>query len=356
MGYQGNWDKSKKRFEAFWNREIIDRCCISVTAHKPDLAYEAFPENEEDQIKYWTDGEWILKRNLKRFENTYFDGDSFPQIFLNLGASGHAGFFKKAVYQFKENTVWFFFSHPEMNSQHIEFDPDSFLYKKTIEIARYLTKESKKSFFVSMPDTSGNMDALAHLRGSDALLIDLIDDSEEVKKSLSRIQSAWINIINAVYTIVKDNNDGGSTIGWLNTWAPGLHSQMQCDLSVMISPDTFREFAVPELQEQADFLEYPLYHFDGIEQIRHLDLILSLDKLKAIQWTQVAGQPSVIEYIPVLQKIQSAGKCLMIWVKPEEIEPLLENLSSRGLFLSVNVSTKDEAHEVVKAAERLTHE
>ncbi len=33
-----------------------------------------------------------------------------------------------------------------------------------------------------------------------------------------------------IYAIVHNNNDGGSMIYWLKSWAPGLHSQMQGDL------------------------------------------------------------------------------------------------------------------------------
>ena len=32
MRYKEDWEKAKARFEAFWNHEIVDRCCISVTS------------------------------------------------------------------------------------------------------------------------------------------------------------------------------------------------------------------------------------------------------------------------------------------------------------------------------------
>jgi hypothetical protein len=54
------------------------------------------PENKEDKIKYWTDGEIIIKRNRLLMESTLYLGEAYPHINLNLGASGHAGFFKGA--------------------------------------------------------------------------------------------------------------------------------------------------------------------------------------------------------------------------------------------------------------------
>lgn len=113
---------------------------------------------------------------------------------------------------------------------------------------------------------------------------------------------------------------------------------------------------MPELTTQCRFLEYPLYHFDGVEQVRHLDDLLSIPELRAIQWTQVAGQPPCTDYLPELQKIQVAGKNLIIIVTPEQVRLLMENLSSRGLYLVTTVPTRDDADALLKEVTRMTHE
>lgn len=357
MKYVNDWSSIQKRMCAFWNNEIIDRCCISITAPKNGSVNlpKTLPTKTEDKIKYWTDGEWLLKRNKAHFENTCFVGDAFPIIWLNLGAAGHAGYCKNARFQFEE-TVWFFPIINNLEKESVEFDPNSFLYNKTLELAKYLVNESKGDFIVSMPDNSGNADALAHLRGSEDLLMDMIDSEESVHSALGVLQDILLKTNEEVYNIIKDNNYGGSSIGWLHTWAPGKHSQLQSDISVMLSPNTFNEFIMPELKGQTDWMDYSLYHFDGVEQLRHLDMLLSIERLSAIQWTCVEGQPSALEFIPALRKIQSAGKGLLIKAKPEEVEPLMEQLSSKGLYLVVEASTMDEAEFILKRAEKLTHE
>ena len=35
MYYKEDWEASRKRFEALWQGETLDRCCISVTAPRP---------------------------------------------------------------------------------------------------------------------------------------------------------------------------------------------------------------------------------------------------------------------------------------------------------------------------------
>jgi hypothetical protein len=358
MEHFENWAILEKRFEALWQREIIDRCCIAVFAPRDSRYYEQepFPDDPESKEKYWFDGEFVLRRNLHRFRHTYFGGDAFPQIFLNLGASGHAGYFKNVHYHLDNRTVWFDPMISNWKTEELKFEPVGSLYSKTLSLARYLVQESRQRYFVSMPDISGNMDALAHLRGSENLLMDLILAKDNVKEALERIQTAWLKTNREVERIVKKNNRGGCTIGWLHTWAPGFHGQLQCDLSVMISPDHFNEFVMPELETQSKLLDYPLYHLDGADQIKHLDKILSLEHLQMIQWTCVAGQPPPLAYIPELRKIQAAGKGLLIKIEPQWFEGLMTELSSKGLYLVVEACSKEDVSRILKTAEKLTHD
>lgn len=354
MRYKEDWEMAKKRFTAFWNGEILDRCCVSVKAQRPDAVYKPRVLNTQEEIdRSWTDPQYIIEKERERMANTYFAGESFPSISVNLGASGHAGFFRGADHLFAES-VWF--SPSLEDPDDLEFDENSYLYRKTLELVHAFAEDSRGDYVVSMPDTSGNADALSHLMGSEALLPAMLEEPEAVQKALAKIELSYERILREVYDIVRDVNEGGSSVGWLNTWAPGFHAQMQSDMSVMISNPMFKEFILPELQQQSRYLEYPLYHLDGVEQIRHLDDILSIPELRAIQWTQVAGQKPCTEYFDQLKKIQAAGKNLIIIVSPEQVEPIMENLSSKGLFLLLDVRTPEEADDIIKKVERLTHE
>ena len=355
MRYKKDWEAAKKRLTAFWNQDIVDRCCISVKVFEnfDDPMIRLVPGTDAERLQHWTDPERIIRRNRKWMEHTYYGGEAFPAIFVDLGAGGHAGFFKGEKHYFGDS-VWFFPSLTDPDA--LEFDENSFMYRKTLELARAYAEDSRGDYMVSMPDTSGNIDALSHLMGPEELLPAMIEEPEAVQRALRKIQSAYERVHGEVYDIVKDVNEGGCVVDWLSMWAPGFMAQMQSDASVMISNPMFKEFIMPELQRQCAFLEYPLYHFDGVEQIRHLDDLLSIPNLKAIQWTQVSGQPPCTEYIPQLQKIQAAGKSLIILVDPAQVKPLMENLSSKGLMLITNAPTKDDADDIIKMVGRMTHE
>ena len=64
----------------------------------------------------------------------------------------------------------------------------------------------------------------------------------------------------------------------------------------------------------------------------------------------------MLEYLPQLRRIQQAGKSLLIPVQPEQVQPLMENLSSRGLYLVTTVSTREEADRLIREVERMTHD
>ena len=354
MKYKADPTQAKERLTAFWSREIIDRCCIAVTAPQP-AANRTIPAPVPDDMNgQWTDAEYLIRRCRYDFEHTCFAGEALPQVFLNLGAAGHAGFFRGATFKFEPGTVWFFPSISDPDQ--LIFDGRSFLYRRTIELAQAYAADSGGDYLISMPDTSGNADALSHLTGAETLLRLMAEEPETVERALAEIETVYERVMTETYSRIAENNGGGSGIGWLHTWAPGMHAQMQCDMSVMISNAMFERFIVPELTKQSRFLRYALYHLDGIEQVRHLDSLLSIPDLRAMQWTQVSGQPPVTDYIPVLQKIQKAGKGLVIRVSPAQIRPVMEQLSSKGLYLLTDAQSPEEADELIRLAEKMTHE
>lgn len=88
MRYKQDWDMAKKRLTAFWDRDILDRCCISVKV--PGQAAQTMPQTDAERLRHWTDPEYIIQRDRAAMEHTYYGGEAFPCIFVNLGAAGHA--------------------------------------------------------------------------------------------------------------------------------------------------------------------------------------------------------------------------------------------------------------------------
>lgn len=351
MEFKPDIQKVKDRLQGFWNREKTDRVCIAAVAPKSanvEISMFRNPEEGNDpseRLRNWTDPDTILRNNIRRIENTYFGGDAFPVVFLNFGTSGHCSYYG-AKPTYGKDTIWF---NPVWDSLEQAQDAvfDQSILDAHLQMALKLAVAGKDRFYVSMPDHCGIMDSIGHLYGTENLLYAMMDEPDEIKAASLQVQQGWERANDAFHEMLTPLTENGVAHAWMYLWAPGRLQHMQADISVMMSPQSYENLIMPELEAQTKWLDYPVYHFDGIEQTQHLDMILSLDKLKAIQWTHVAGQAPALAYVDVLHRIQKAGKSLIIMTPPEDIPELMKQLDHRGLYLNTETATEQEARDLV---------
>jgi hypothetical protein len=89
-----------------------------------------------------------------------------------------------------------------------------------------------------------------------------------------------------------------------------------------------------------------------VNAFAHVDALCQEPRLQAIQILPGAGKPSALHYLDVLQQVQRAGKNLQMYLAPEEVQPALDVLSARGLFITTHTRTEAEARELLRNAER----
>ncbi len=136
---------------------------------------------------------------------------------------------------------------------------------------------------------------------------------------------------------------------------------MQCDFSAMISPYQFRNFIQHSLKEQAEHLDNVLYHLDGPDAIKHVDAVMEIEKIDALQWT--SGDPgpdgTFEEWYGIYDKAYMAGKAL--WVKVysgafeewiQRVDKRVKRYGSNALFLYFPVMSRDKAYRLLEHAEK----
>ena len=84
-----------------------------------------------------------------------------------------------------------------------------------------------------------------------------------------------------------------------------------------------------------DFLQDSFYHLDGIGQLRHLDILLSIEKLKGIQWLPGTGRPDPENWLDVLKKIRNGGKLCQVYVSPEGALKIKNSLGGEGFVFYI---------------------
>jgi len=374
MQYKEDWPMARKRLEAFWQGEIIDRCCVGVLSPRKTSKLPKFPHlthgpwlggldtlegNQEEIEKWWTDPEQNYDRMKIWFENTYFGGEAVPATYINWGASAGCAFWG-AIPDFSTKSVWFHKMIHDWESYSLDFNIKTNKYCNIIlNILACYRENNDEAYFLGNPEIGNAADNLSLIRGSSDLATDLFLYPDEVKKAVDIMSDAWIEVHEQLYTICRDYNEGGDVLPWLNLWAPGKHDQIANDFSTMISTDQFKEFFFPELIKMGQWLDYATFHLDGPQCIHnHTDALLELDEIKCIQFTPGVGSPSTSspEYIPIFKKIQAAGKNLYLLVDPQDIDTILNNLSSKGLFINTYADSQDEADEIIGKVSRLTKE
>ena len=214
--------------------------------------------------------------------------------------------------------VWFFppEEDPELSKIHVKYDPDNIWSRRIKDIYRAGLERWNGSVVMGFPDLGGVMDIVASLCGTDNLLYALVDEPEEVERLVLETQEAWYDAYNDFAEVLKPQ---GVYTDWNGLLSRDPAYVLQCDFCYMLGPDMFRRFVLPTLQEDVRRLTNTIYHLDGIGELPHLDQILAIPELNAVQWVYGAGQPGPHAWLDVYRKILDAGKQILV------IENALDN-------------------------------
>ena len=198
-----------------------------------------------------------------------------------------------------------------------------------------------------MPDLGGIMDIAASFVGTEALLIYLLEEPEEVRRLLTEIRTAWYEAFDDMAGVLGPQ--GGFT-DWSLAVSKKPSYITQCDFSAMIGPDMFREFVIDFLQYDTKRLWNCMYHLDGPQAIRHLDMLLTLEDLKSVQWIYGAGSPRPMQWLDLYGKIAAAGKLNVILGTPGEYLDVLHELHGTPFSIHrLKASQTDLAQTIIDA-------
>jgi hypothetical protein len=116
----------------------------------------------------------------------------------------------------------------------------------------------------------------------------------------------------------------------------------------MISPQMFDEFFLPGIAEECRALEASIYHLDGPNALGHLDSLLGIKELNAIQWVYGAGHGRASDWLPVYKRCQAAGKGLQLNLEANEFDLFMRELRPEGLYISTWVGSREEGEALLR--------
>lgn len=351
MEYKEDWEQAKKRIEAFWHGEIIDRVCIAITAPRANVKRKEIkaPATLEER---WTNMDFLLEAAEENIRCTYWGGEAVPAFQPNLGPNVFSAWLGCEL-KFAEGTSW---AEPLIKDwgsfRELRFDPENKWWNWMTEITERTAKTGKDKFLVGITDIHGGGDALSALRGTENFCMDLIEHPAEIKKCQEFLKDFWFQIYKELLVLSQKYGQEGS-YSWLG-WSPGKTCPLQEDCLALISPKSFKEFFREAIVAETEYLDHSLFHFDGPQCIPHLDLLLEIPTLDGIQWQPGTGHRPMTKWIPLIKKIQQAGKLVYIDISPQELETILSEVSPKGLMIVTWSPSEEEAKALIKKAEKLT--
>jgi len=305
-------------------------------------------ENTEPNFEEFVD--WQIQ-NLK---GIYFLGESYPILSHSWGSRGTpmtmASYLGGKVF-FREQTVWVDKTIDNWERFNIEFNPENYWVKKSKELMEKQIKKIDENMLIAMPDLGDALTCFSLLRGVENLLFDIIEQQEIILEKIKEFTDAWKKAHHYFYGIYKEKFPGDCS--WL-IWAPGKTNACQCDFSTMISPNLFEKFIVFELEQIKEYLDYIVWHLDGPDEIKHVDMLLALPYIKAIQIVPGAGKPPCASslWLPIIKKITERGKNVIVYANSkEEVKTLINSAPKEKMAISLlemQVKNRQQAEKIIE--------
>ena len=357
--YKENWVETRERFTAWWKGTNSGRPLMKIIAKREEPVEELEPVKDLKTPEEGHMGVDFTVSCLRNFCRTHkLMAEAFPHVSLNIGPLANAAYLGcEPVFAWE--TVWYRECVEDWNNFEFRFDENNYWFKRHVDIISRAKEIAGEDFLVCLPDTAENVDVLSVLRGPQALCYDLVDEPDLVKDLLKKVDDFYLKYYDVFYNIVKAK-DGSCSYTAFDIWGPGKTAKLQCDFSAMMSPAQFREFVVPSLEKQCRHIDFTMYHLDGPDAIRHVDALMEISELKALQWTAGAGQPDggSKKWYPIYEKVRAANKSLWIYIYDGEYEDwlksadkLVKSFGSKGLYLLFPTMTEEQALRLIARAE-----
>ncbi len=357
LAWKPNWEETKQNLTRWWHREglAIGMWGATVGARPQEDAPPPEKRHPKTSEAYYTDTRLRAQMNHHDMCTQSHPADMFPVANTDMGP-GCLALFLGSEPQFREDTVWM---HPCLDVDHPEglppilIDPENEWWRIHLETIRETLTLAKGKYMVGLPDLYGGIDTLGLMRGIETFMMDLIERPEWVQEKTAEVDQALFDVAEGIYELIR-LEDGSTADQNFRLWAPGTTMHLQCDLSAMISPAMFDQFAVPFLKRQSRWFDYTMFHLDGQACLKHLDMILDIEEIDAIEWTPDpkgpdGGNP---EWYELYRKILDAGKAVQpinIW--PNEVVPLLDAIGGKGVYVLGLFAGEDEVEQVLKDVE-----
>ena len=331
-----NFDEAMKRIEAWFLGQVLDRPPVRFHGHNAEFDHGGDKNLTPEQWRErWFDFDAVVERAAAAMDSARWLGETFPVFMPNLGPAVYSAFYGCEL-AFEETTSWAQHCvHSPEDLNKLVLDRSNAYYKGIMDLTEKALEAAKGRFMVGYTDLHPGFDSVASWRDSQEICFDFIDEPELIETLLELSIRDFHAIYDEFDAVLK--NAGQLSCTWMGIPSVGKLHIPSCDFAALISPDMFNQYGLPILKKEVQGMTENIFHLDGPGVANHLDTILSVSEITAIQWVQGYGpERSIMQYVPMIQKIQAAGKSVVVDLDLENLNAFMDAVKPEGILLCIN--------------------
>ncbi len=344
-------NEAMRRVEAWYHGETMGRPPIRFSehnsSHNKDIT--AMIERYGSAKQFWFDAEYHVCSYVESLAGKTMLAETFPVFFPNLGPSVFASYYGVQL-EYAATTSW---------AQHMAEDMETFdaselklctvceNWNKIDEITKLALELGKDKFLTGYTDLHPSLDCVADFVGPEGLCMALYDCPKKIKA----MADVFCKDFEKVFAYYHQQLKTQPSVTWMGIPSAKPMHIPSCDFASMLSPAQFEEFALPYILREIKLADYNIFHMDGIGVAQHLDQLLEIKEIQAIQWVQGVGEDEpIMQWVPLIQKIQNAGKGVVVGIQPVELKDFMREVSPKGIYLTMNAEEQEQS-DIVKLVE-----
>ena len=348
------YEKAMQRVYAWWEQELVDRAPIRFSEHnaRHNTGLGEILSRYASIKDYWYDTDYHMRSFMESVESAPPLAETFPVYYPNLGPGFYAALYGSPL-SFAEVTSWAGHIIHDIGSDDfsgLRLNRRGEYWLKMEEMMEAACDAAPGRFLVGYTDLHPSMDCVADWCGAEQVCTAMFDAPERLEELLKIAYSDFPEIYGHYHQMITA--DGAPSVSWMGipTYEP-MHIP-SCDFSGLVSPKQFERFCLPYIEREILHAKYNVFHLDGRGVARHLDAILTLPRIQAIQLVQgVAEDEPIMQWVPLIRRIQDAGRSVVVGIQLHELTEFLDAVSPKGIFLTL-AADRDMQPDIVKAVEK----
>ena len=344
-----DFERAMQRIDAWWQGEVLDRAPVRFSAHNAFVS-EKHGQGSWATVKdKWFDAEFQVAVFLESIEGRILRAETFPVFWPNIGPNYFASLYGCEL-RFDEVTSWALpCIHDWSDLGRLKLDLESVYHRKVEELTQVALRESPGKFMVGYTDFHPGLDCVAAWRDTRALLLDLYEHPEEVKAALEVATRDFRAVYDGFHRLLRAH--GQPSVTWMGIPSFGRMHIPSCDVSAMISPEHFEEFFLPALEREVKGMDHNVFHVDGKGVARHLDAILEIPEIQAVQWVQgLNDDKPILQWVPLIRRFQEAGRSAVVELEVSELDAFMAEVPREGLLLCIAADDADQEAILARVA------